>query len=179
MKTTTANFGSAAIAIAVLTWGFAANSAPTPQKTGSEHVAQAASVQNVQNVKVAQAKSAAKKTFFVHIMAGSNDPTRAILGLIAVWALADAGHEVTLALSGEAVYLLNDKVAATSVGVGLGSAQSWFKKIKKHNVPVLYCIGCGKARSISDFKVNSIKAKPMTGKVFVDVVAKVDTVISY
>jgi hypothetical protein len=77
-----------------------------------------------------------QKKVLVQCLAGSNDPTRANLCLIAAFGIAEAGHKPTLVFSGEAAYLLIDEVANATVGVGLGKASDWFKKIKKHEIPI-------------------------------------------
>ena len=77
-----------------------------------------------------------KKKVLVQCLSGSQDPTRATLCLVAAFGIAEAGHSPMLVLSGEAAYLLDDTVAKSTVGVGLGNASDWFKKVKKHQVPI-------------------------------------------
>jgi predicted peroxiredoxin len=127
----------------------------------------------------ADAAETGKKKVLVNCMAGSDDPTRANLALLGAWGVAEAGHDVSVVLSGEAVYLLNETVAKSTVGVGLGDAKGWFAKLKKHKVPVYYCGGCGKARATADFKVTSTKATAITAKQFGAMVAASDQVVSY
>jgi sulfur relay (sulfurtransferase) complex TusBCD TusD component (DsrE family) len=127
----------------------------------------------------ADAAQTSKKKVLVHSAAGSDDPTRANLALIGAFGVAEAGHDVSVVLSGEATYLLSDQVAAATVGVGLGDAKGWFAKLKKHNVPVYYCGGCGKARGVGDFKAKSVKATGITAKQFGQMVADFDRVVSY
>ena len=51
----------------------------------------------------------------------SDDPTRATIPFVAGLGEIDAGHEVHIALLGEATYLMKDTVADTVHGVGFDS----------------------------------------------------------
>jgi predicted peroxiredoxin len=50
--------------------------------------------------------------------AGSDDPTRASFPFVMARGALEAGHQPTITLAGEAVYLLKDEVAAATQGVG-------------------------------------------------------------
>lgn len=129
-------------------------------------------------VGVAEAKRD-RVTVLVQSTSGSNDPTQAVLALVGAWGIAEAGHDVKLLLAGEAVYLLEEPVAASTVGVGIGSAKDWFKKLAKHSVPISVCGACGKARDISAGAIKAHKAKMITAKDFGNMVAAADRVVSY
>jgi predicted peroxiredoxin len=49
---------------------------------------------------------------------GSDDPTRAVLPLLAAGGALDAGHEAEVFLVGEAVYLMKTEVANACTPVG-------------------------------------------------------------
>ncbi|MGH7380302.1 MAG: DsrE family protein [Candidatus Methylomirabilales bacterium] len=48
----------------------------------------------------------------------TDDPTRAVLPFVAAKGARDAGHEASIDLSGEAVWLMRDIVAENAKGVG-------------------------------------------------------------
>ena len=49
---------------------------------------------------------------------GSDDPTRATLPFLTAIAAAEGGHEASIALAGEAVYLMKDVILEQVHGVG-------------------------------------------------------------
>jgi len=129
---------------------------------------------------IAEAKrDHSKVTVLVQATSGSNDPTQAVLALVGAWGIAEAGHNVQLVLAGEALYLLDDTVAASTVGVGLGSAKEWFARLEKHQVPIAACGACGKARNVSKKAIAGRKAKMITAKDFGNMVVAADRVVSY
>ena len=67
---------------------------------------------------------------------GSNDPTNAVFPLLFAGVAKEAGHEVEVVLTGEAVYLMHDEVAAATHGVGLPTAGELMKKVVDLNIPV-------------------------------------------
>ena len=67
---------------------------------------------------------------------GSDDPTRASMHFIVAGGALDRGHEPTVVLMGEAVYLLKEAVADTVYGVGFPPLGEPLSKIIKHEVPI-------------------------------------------
>jgi predicted peroxiredoxin len=67
---------------------------------------------------------------------GSDDPTRASFPFVFAQGAIEAGHTPTIALAGEAVYLLKAEVAAATQGVGWPSMADQWKAVMEHQVPV-------------------------------------------
>jgi predicted peroxiredoxin len=72
----------------------------------------------------------------VQTTAGAEDPTRAVLAFVGAFGAAQAGHDVTLVLAGDAAGLLNDATAESTSDVALGSIKDWFPRIQKYKIPV-------------------------------------------
>ena len=79
---------------------------------------------------------AAKKKVLVQATAGADDPTRAVLAFVGAFGVAEAGHDVTLVLVGDAAGLLDDATAEATVSQGLGTVKEWWPRIQKHEIPV-------------------------------------------
>ena len=67
---------------------------------------------------------------------GSDDPTRASIPFVAGLGGIDAGHEVQVALLGEATYLMKDSVVNTVHGVGFAPLSELLPKIIQHEIPI-------------------------------------------
>ena len=131
------------------------------------------------SLEVAEARRGKTRKVLVQSTSGSNDPTQAVLALVGAWGIAEAGHEVQIVLAGEAAYLLDETVATSTVGVGLGSAQDWFGRLAKHEVKISVCGACGKARAVPQEAYDSRRARAITAKDFGHMVADADRVVSY
>ena len=60
-------------------------------------------------------------TVLINITHGAEHPTRAAFGFLIGRAAAEAGHDVTMFLVGDAVQLLREPLLDNVVGVGIGS----------------------------------------------------------
>jgi|GraSoiStandDraft_41_1057321.scaffolds.fasta_scaffold799560_2 predicted peroxiredoxin len=67
---------------------------------------------------------------------GSNDPTKAVFPFLFACVAKEAGHEVEVTVMGEAVYLMNDGVAAATHGMGIPSASEVIQKAVGLNIPI-------------------------------------------
>jgi predicted peroxiredoxin len=67
---------------------------------------------------------------------GSDDPTRATLPIVAAVGALEAGHQVWLALLGEAVYLMKSGIASQLHGVGLPPLGELLPKLFAAGVPI-------------------------------------------
>lgn len=67
---------------------------------------------------------------------GTDDPTRATMPFIVASGALDRGHEPSIALMGEAVYLLRDVVVDTVQGVGFPPLRQLVDKVLDHAVPI-------------------------------------------
>lgn len=67
---------------------------------------------------------------------GSDDPTRASFPFLHGLALADAGHEVQIFLTGEATYLMRKATADAIMPVGWPALSETREKILAKHIPV-------------------------------------------
>lgn len=67
---------------------------------------------------------------------GSDDPTRASFAFAHGLALADAGHEVQIFLTGEATYLMRKATADAVLPVGWPPLSEMREKVVAKNIPV-------------------------------------------
>jgi predicted peroxiredoxin len=67
---------------------------------------------------------------------GSDDPTRASFAFLHGLALADAGHEVQIFLTGEATYLMRKSTADAIMPVGWPPLSETREKILAKHIPV-------------------------------------------
>jgi predicted peroxiredoxin len=67
---------------------------------------------------------------------GSDDPTRASFPFLHGLALADAGHEVQIFLTGEATYLMRKATADAIMPVGWPPLSETREKIVERKIPV-------------------------------------------
>lgn len=66
----------------------------------------------------------------------TDDVTRATMPFIGASGALDAGHEPSVVLMGEAVYLMKDDIADSVKGVGFPPLRQLFDKIVGAKVPV-------------------------------------------
>jgi predicted peroxiredoxin len=69
---------------------------------------------------------------------GSDDPTRASFAFLHGLALADAGHEVQIFLTGEATYLMRKATADAIIPVGWPPLSETREKIVAKHIPVFF-----------------------------------------
>jgi len=67
---------------------------------------------------------------------GSDDPTRASFAFAHGLALADAGHEVQIFLTGEATYLMRKATVAAIFPVGWPPLSEMMEKVVAKHIPV-------------------------------------------
>jgi len=67
---------------------------------------------------------------------GSDDPTRAAFPFLHGLALAEAGHEVQIFLTGEATYLMRQATADAIVPVGWPPLKETREKVLARKIPV-------------------------------------------
>ena len=67
---------------------------------------------------------------------GSESPTHALLPFLSAQGAIDEGHNVELLLVGDAVVLMHEAVAKSTIGVGWPSVAETFGKLIEHKVPV-------------------------------------------
>lgn len=67
---------------------------------------------------------------------GTDDPTRASMPFIVASGALDEGHQPTIVLMGEAVYLLKEGVADSVQGIGFPPLRQPLSKILENRVPI-------------------------------------------
>jgi predicted peroxiredoxin len=67
---------------------------------------------------------------------GSDDPTRASFAFVHGLALAEAGHEVQIFLTGEATYLMRKATAAEIHPIGWPPLMETLEKVKARQIPI-------------------------------------------
>lgn len=85
----------------------------------------------------------------VAVSAGTDDPTRATLGMLAAKAVADQGHEVVVWLQGEAATIANRNVYAKIQGVNMPAMKGVVEVLVDAKVPLWVCEACGKGRGVT------------------------------
>lgn len=86
--------------------------------------------------------------FVVAVSAGTEDPTRASLGMIAAKAAASQGHEVTVWLQGEAVTIANKNVYDKILGLNIPAMKDVVEELIDKGVPIWVCENCAKGRDV-------------------------------
>ncbi|MEX0864403.1 MAG: DsrE family protein [Acidimicrobiia bacterium] len=86
----------------------------------------------------------------VHITHGPEAPTRVALGFLVAKTAVESGHQVTLFLAGDAVFLLKDEVIASLSGLGTGSLSEHFSELVAADVPILVSAMSSKKRGITE-----------------------------
>src|SRR6516225_1812588 len=90
---------------------------------------------------------------------GSDDPTRASFAFAHGLALADAGHEVQIFLTGEATYLMRKATAAAVMPVGWPPLSEMREKLVDKHIPVLSSGACSRARGVPETDLTTGGAK--------------------
>lgn len=84
----------------------------------------------------------------ITVTSGTDDPTRATLGILAAKAAVEQGHEVTVWLQGEAVTLANRNVYLSIIGVNMPPMKDAIEFLIGNKVPIWVCQACGKGRNV-------------------------------
>ena len=86
----------------------------------------------------------------VHLTHGPEHPTRAALAFHVAKAALDEGHEVTMALAGDAVQLLRDGVIDHLNGLGTGNLRDLYDALVTGGVKIYLSGMSSKARGLSE-----------------------------
>ncbi|WP_333840443.1 DsrE family protein [Pelomicrobium sp.] len=87
--------------------------------------------------------------FLIAVSSGTDDPTRATLGVMAAKTAREQGHEVTVWLQGEAVVIANRHVYDKIQGVNMPAMQGLMEALLAQGVPFWVCEACGKGRNVT------------------------------
>lgn len=98
----------------------------------------------------------------ISVTSGTDDPTRATLGMLAAKAAVEQGHEVIVWLQGEAVTLAKYNVYPFIIGVNMPAMKDAVEFLVTNKVPLWVCQACGKGRDVGpDNWVSSASYKSM------------------
>lgn len=84
----------------------------------------------------------------VAVSAGTDDPTRATLGMAGALNAAKQGHEVTVWLQGEAAVIANTNVYPNIQGLNMPAMKDIVEDLVERGVPMWVCEACGKGRDV-------------------------------
>lgn len=93
-------------------------------------------------------------------------------------ALAEAGHEVQIFLTGDATYLMRKATSDAVVAIGWGPLSELREKIVAKHIPVFSCGACSRARGITEADLATWGAKFGNPTIFVGLVEWSDRIIS-
>jgi predicted peroxiredoxin len=110
---------------------------------------------------------------------GPEDPTRATLAFLVAKAAREEGHDVSLFLAANAVYLVKDSVIESVTGVGTGSLKDLFAFILQDQIPVYLSGLSSKARGISEADLQGKNAKFADPKTLVRLSIESDRLFTY
>ncbi len=108
---------------------------------------------------------------------GSDDPTRASFAFAHGLALADAGHEVQIFLTGEATYLMRKATADAVMPMGWPPLSEMREKVVAKHIPVFSCGVCSRARGVTETDLITWGAKFGNPAIFVSLVEWADRII--
>lgn len=115
----------------------------------------------------------------VHLTHGPEDPTRAVLAFLIAKSAKEEGHDVTLFLVGDAVYLLKDAAIESVVGVGLGPFKELFVFAVRARIPLHVSALSSKARGVTDADLQGKNARFSDPKTLVRLSLECDRMFTY
>jgi len=118
-------------------------------------------------------------SLLVHLTHGPEAPTRAALGFLVAKAAVDAGHEVSVFLAGDAVYLLKDEVIANLHGIGTGPLSETVPALVESGVAIFASGMSSKARGVTEADVGSKGASFAMPSKLVELTFAADRVLTY
>ena len=117
--------------------------------------------------------------FLVHVTCGSENPTKAALGVLIARTAAEEGHEVTLFLAGDAVVLVRGAVAEDLAGLGTGALKDHFEALVAAGAKIFVSGLSAKARGLSGPAEAAFPVKFALPAVLVRCTAEADRVLCY
>src|SRR5687768_8438947 len=114
-------------------------------------------------------------SLLIQITHGPEAPTRAALGFLVARTAAEAGHEVTLFLAGDAVQLLREPVLDSLVGLGTGSLRESYDALRDGGARFYVS---GTSSKVRGYEPEGVAEAAMPAKL-VELALEADRVLSY
>ena len=111
----------------------------------------------------------------INVTHGPEHPTRAALGFLVGRAAAEAGHDVSLFLAGDAVQLLREPVLDSLVGLGTGSLRESHDALRNAGARFYVSGMSSKARGFDPGDA----AEPALPAKLLELAVEADTVLTY
>jgi predicted peroxiredoxin len=108
---------------------------------------------------------------------GTDDPTRAAFPFLHGLALAEAGHQVRIFLTGEATYLMRKATVDAVFPLGWPPLSETLPKIVARQIPLYACGACSRARGVVQTDLDQWGAKFGNPTIFVSLVEWADRII--
>ena len=118
-------------------------------------------------------------SLLVHITHGPEAPTRAALGLLVANSAAEAGHDVTIFIAGDAAYLVKDAVIEHAKGIGTGALSDTFPAVVDAGIPIFISGGSSKTRGVTQDDLDGKGATFATPQKLVELTFAADRVLCY
>jgi sulfur relay (sulfurtransferase) complex TusBCD TusD component (DsrE family) len=109
---------------------------------------------------------------------GTDDTSRASFVFAHGLALADAGHEIQVFLTGDATYLMRKATSDAVIPIGWPPLSELREKVVAKHIPVFSCGACSRARGVSETDLANWNAKFGNPTIFVSLVEWADRIMS-
>lgn len=115
----------------------------------------------------------------VQVTHGPENPTKATLGFLIARTAKEAGHDVTVFLVGDGVYLIKDDVLNSVAGVGIGTLKEHFNQVRQANVPIFLSGLSSKGRGVTETDLQGKNAQFALPVKLVELATQSDTMFTY
>lgn len=115
----------------------------------------------------------------VHLTTGPHNPTRGALAFLVAKTAAEAGHEVSLFLAGDAVGYLRDPTMQEAHGIGTGSVREHYAALAAAGVHVYASGMSSKAREVDASALGNKPVEFAPPDRLVELIMEADRVVSY
>ena len=115
----------------------------------------------------------------VNICSGLKSKNKVTLGLLAVLAAENEGHQVTLFLDGNGITILNCKTAVEIVSRGSGDLYAHLENLKNSNVTIYVSEMSAKSRGYDETLLHGYNAEFAMPNVLIEESIKADSVLCY
>jgi predicted peroxiredoxin len=109
---------------------------------------------------------------------GTDDPSRGSFVFAHALALADAGHEVQIFLTGDATYLMRKATSDAVTPIGWPPLSQLREKVVAKHIAVFSCGACSRARGVTETDLATWGAKYGNPAIFVSLVEWADRIMS-